>query len=84
MQKEFDLSQTLKMHIIMDHLEDYFELSGRTLLRDTDEAVEVTHSKLRIFDERHGYKITKKGSPMHRLKQHKSSVHFNSLNIGDF
>ena len=39
---------------------------------------------LRIHDERHGYKINIKGSPAHIKKQHKSTVSFNSRNIGDF
>ena len=68
----------------MDHLEDYFELTGRTLLRDTDEVVEATHSKIRIFEEIHGYKITNKNTLNHKVKQHKSAVHFNSLNLGDY
>ena len=72
------------LQICLDHLEDYFELTGRTLLEDTDEVVEATHSKVRIFEERHGYKQNKKGTPNHKVKHHKSSVHFNSLNLGDF
>ena len=64
MQNQLGLSESLKMHIINDHLEDYFELSGRSLLPDSDEVVEATHSRLRIFEERHNYKINQKGTPM--------------------
>ena len=60
-QEQFDIFQPLKIHIIMDHLEDYFELTGRTLLDVTDETVEAAHSKLSIFYERHGYKIKHNG-----------------------
>ena len=84
MQKQLDLSESLKIHIILSHLEDYFELSGKTLLAHSDEVVESTHSRLRIFEERHNYKINHKGTPMHKKLQHKSIVHFNSLNLGDF
>ena len=71
------------MHIILDHYIDYFELTGRTLLEVTDEITEAVHSRFDIFEERHGYKCNMKGSPSHKLKQHKSVVHYNSLNLGD-
>ena len=43
-------------HIINNHMLDYFELTGKTLLNVSDEITEAAHSALRIFDERHGYK----------------------------
>ena len=63
---------------------DYFELTGETFLGVTDEVTEAAHSALRIFDERHGYKVNQKGSPGLIRKQHKSTVAFNSRNLGDF
>ena len=81
---QYDLSETLKMHIICDHYEDYFELTGESLHLVTDEVTESVHSRFRIFEERHGYVCHMKGSQSHVKKQHKSIVHFNSLNIGDF
>ena len=50
LQDKFNLSQTVKIHIIMDHLENYFELSGQSLLKSSDELVEATHSKLRKIE----------------------------------
>ena len=79
----FDLSQTLKMHIICDHYEDYFELTGESLLKVSDEITESVHSRYRLFEERHGYVCNMKGTPGHSRKQQKSIVHYNSLNIGD-
>ena len=78
------MSGTLKMHIICDHYEDYFELTGESLHLVTDEVTESVLSRFRIFEERHGYVCHVKGSQSHVKKQHKSIVHFNSLNIGDF
>ena len=69
------------MHIIFYHYEDYLEKVGSTLLGVTDECTEAVYSKFRIFEERHGYKCNKKGTPGHRAKQHKSLVHFNSINL---
>ena len=80
---KFDLSESLKIHIIKHHLFDTFELTGESLLKATDEITEATHSALRIHDERHGYKVNNKGSEAHIKKQHKSTVSFNSRNVGD-
>ena len=41
------------------------------------------HSQYRIFEENHGYKNNKKNSATHIRMQHKSMIHFNSLNLGD-
>ena len=68
------------------HLFDTFELSGRSLLKDSDydEITEAAHSALRIHDERHGYKVNDIGSEAHAIKQHKSTVSYNSRNMGDY
>ena len=65
---------------------DYFELTGKTLLSVTvsDEITEAAHSALWTFDERHQYKTVQKGTEGHARKQHKSTVHFNAKNLGDF
>ena len=83
MQVKFDLSETLKLHIIFSHYIDHFEVTGETLLECTDETVESVHSKLRSFIESHGWRSTKRGTADSRLKQHKSTVAWNSLNLGD-
>ena len=46
---QYDLSETLKMHIICDHYEDYFELTGESLHLVTDEVTESVHFHFRIF-----------------------------------
>ena len=40
----FDISKTLKMHILSDHLGDYFRMTGKTLVNQSDEHVEAIHS----------------------------------------
>ena len=59
-------------------------MTGRTLLEVSDEVTEAVHSRLRIFEERHNYKVNDKQSEKHKEKQHKSTVHFNSCNLGDY
>ena len=50
------MSESLKLHIIFSHYVEYFELTGHTLLKYTDEVTEAVHSQLRMFEERHQYK----------------------------
>ena len=59
LQEQFDLSMPLKMHIILHHYLDHFELTGETLLRYTDEFTESMHSQIRQFEESHHYKNLK-------------------------
>ena len=79
---KFDLSESMKIHIVKDHLFDTFELTGRSLLKASDEITEAAHSALRIHDERHGYKVNDIGSAAHAKNQHKSIVSYNSRNVG--
>ena len=83
MQEEFNLSQSLKLHIILDHYVEHFELTGETLLKYSDEVCEAMHSQYRIFDFEHRYVNNNKNSDTHLEMQQKSMVHFNSLNLGD-
>ena len=73
LQQHFDIS--------MPHYRDYFEQSGETLLKYTDEFTESMHSQLRQFEESHHYKNLKFECETHAQAQHKSIVHINSLNI---
>ena len=70
-------------HLRCDHYEDYFELTGETLLKVTDEVTKSVHAYYRIFEERHSYVSTKKGNHTHIIEQHKTVVHYNSLSLGD-
>ena len=81
LQQHFDISMPLKMHIIVHHYRDYFEQSGETLLKYTDEFTESMHSQLRQFEESHHYKNLKFECESHAEVQNKSIVHINSLNI---
>ena len=61
---EFGLSNTLKIHIIRDHLDDRLTETGETLLEEADE-----HTNNRQL-----------GTPQQGKKQHSMVVHLNSGN----
>ena len=48
LQSKHDLSESLKIHIIIHHMLEYMEKTGETLLSVTYEIVEATHSKVKI------------------------------------
>ena len=55
LQENFQMSMTLKIHIILHHYVDHFTVTGETLLKYTDESVEAMHSQIRQFEESHYY-----------------------------
>ena len=55
LQSEFDLSMSLKIHVITSHYMDFFEAKNETLLSYTDEFCESMHSQIRLFEESHRY-----------------------------
>ena len=81
LRNKFDLNETLKIHLIKDHMFDYFELTGKTLLRVSDEITEAAHSALRIHDERHGYKILNKGTEQHEKKKNINQLYISTQKI---
>lgn len=79
----FGMNETLKLHVIFSHYMEYFELTGHTLLRFSDEVTEAVHSQLRMFEERHKLKRNNKSSQGHADAQHTCVVFYNSVALGD-
>ena len=75
---------TLKIHVIYDHLEDYFECTGETLKYQNGEFIESKHSKLRMAEENHGFKVKRKlATPVHLDNALRSIVFQNSKHSGE-
>ena len=64
------------------HLSEYFEMSGKTLRKKTDQTVEATHSKFDNFIRAHNYKIRDVESEKAGEYLLKAVKHFNSYNLG--
>ena len=79
----FSLSMPLKVHVILHHYLEFFETFGETLLTYSDEITEAMHSQIRLFEDAHRYVNNQKGSNSHAKMQHRSTVHINSVNLGD-
>ena len=57
MHEKYDLSWTLKIHVILDHYSFYFAKTGKTLQDTNGEFPQSAHSTLRKSEERHGFKV---------------------------
>ena len=80
--KVFQFESSLKVHIIAEHLSEYFELTGRTLLKSSDQFVEAAHHKVKaFFDTRSNYNHKEKVSVESGEATLAGVVHFNSINI---
>ena len=79
---------TLKMHIIIDHCRDYFELTGKTLCHTNAEFVESFHYSIKHKDITHDFKMKRcigtpidKTSLIYDLAQHQEGGVNSSLKI---
>ena len=74
---------TLKIHVILHHIDQYFQLTNTTMRDTNGEFVENLHSSLRTHEENHGYKVVRRlGTSSHLKLAHESLVTFNSLKAG--
>ena len=74
--QKFGISITNKIHIIIDHVEDYISKSGKGLGNITDQTVEALHSALNKLN----YWIKDISSEKHGHKLYWGIRHFNSYN----
>ena len=80
-----DYGQTmpLKIHLILDHLSDYFEMEGKTLRNTNDQFIESCHAKVRKFFDNHpNFKHKDKSTDKYGKAALAAVVHFNSNNLG--
>ena len=67
---------TLKIHVIYDHYEYFFEYSGNTMKFENGEFTETTHSTFKISKRQHNFHVNRMlGTPVHKEKAMKSIVH---------
>lgn len=78
---KYNLSTTPKIHIILDHLCDYFDDCEVTLKTVTDELVENIHQYVEKTMVRSGYKVKHLLNPNHGLKLYNAVIHINCYNL---
>ena len=74
---------TLKIHVVIHHIPQYFEMTNTTMRDTNGEFVETLHSTLRLHEEHHGFKVVRRfGSNIHLKKALSSHVSHKSLRAG--
>ena len=81
--RNYQVSMTLKVHIVVHHYKFYFESTGKTFKETNGEFTETCHHTLRKSDECNGTNIVRKiATPIHQYKSLKSITNHNSKKIG--
>ena len=78
---EYDISTTPKIHILLDHLEDYFDLTNITLKKVTDELCENMHQVLNKMLIKSMYFVKDVSNPNHGPRLLSAVKHLNSYNL---
>jgi hypothetical protein len=76
-----NVSTTPKIHIILHHLEDYFDETNMTLIKATDELVENMHQYLHKRLMRSNYLVKDLSNPNQGHRLYRAVRHLNSYNI---
>ena len=78
------LMDTLKQHILVSHVPEYFDVTGKTLWASSEEYLETTHSQLRMMEERYRLRTTgrKRGTKDHQERLLRSSYLYNFTRLG--
>ena len=81
--RDYGQTMPLKIHLILDHLSDYFEMEGKTLRNTNDQFIESCHAKVRKFFDNHpNFKHKDKSTDKYGKAALAAVVHFNSNNLG--
>ena len=79
----FGLSETLKVHVILSHYSDYFELTGKTFKETNGEHHEALHHTLKTMERNKNLYMRKNhGGVIHQQKTHQSISTRNVLSAG--
>ena len=79
--QEYKMTIPNKVHIIIDHVEDYIDATGHGLGTTRDQMVEACHSQLNKRLVSSNYWVKDLTSEIHGIKLFKAILHFNSYNI---
>ena len=82
LEDKFEISCTLKIHIIETHMLDAIRESGKSFHDESDEVVERAHYGVHYFEKTHGYFVSERkmqteiaAEKQQRMMEHLNSVH---------
>ena len=82
--RRIGLMFTLKEHVVISHVEEYFDTKQETLRWSSEEYLETTHSALRQMEERFRLRTKgrKRGTRVHQERLLRSSYLYNFPRLG--
>ena len=78
---KYSLSITPKLHIMIDHVPDYIEMTGKPLGYISDQTIENAHQLVNRRMERSNYYVKAIDSDVHGENLYKGIMHVNTYNI---
>ena len=70
--ENFNLNMTLKVHIILHHYKDYFDMTQKSMRFTNGEFVESTYYSIKNEKRTHNFKVKRMmGTPIHLEKSKK-------------
>lgn len=78
---EYNISTPPKVHIIIDHLGDYLDLTGKSLAYTSDQHIEATHQRIHRIERNSGYSRKRKSGMKASLALIGKTRHANSYNV---
>ena len=79
--EEYDVTTSPKIHILLDHLEDYFDVTSTTLIKTTDELVENMHQYLHKRLIKSFYLVNDVTNPSQGARLFRAVPHLNSYKM---
>ena len=77
----FGITTPNKVHLIMDHLEDYYDYTKKSLRDCCDELIEAMHQFLKKRMENSNYIVCDIQNPNHGKKLYQAVMHINGYNF---
>ena len=77
----FGITTPNKVHLIQDHLEDYYDYTKKSLRDCCDELIEAMHQFLKKRMENSNYIVCDIQNPSHGRKLHRAVLHINGFNF---
>ena len=78
---KFGITTPNKVHLIMDHLEDYYDFTKKSLRDCCDELVEAMHQFVKKRMENSNYIVCDIQNPNHGIKMFRAVMHINGYNF---
>ena len=78
---KFRLSTPPKLHIIIDHLQEYFDATGLSLVKTSDQLIENMHQYVHKMMSQSNYYVKHVENPHHGILLFRAVQHLNCMNI---